>query len=77
MKCCPNRVDATALFICFYSLFDDCDYLCHGLLCCIDSTSILNDVVLNKRTTITDEEALKDAKRSLKAMLNDFLTQHW
>lgn len=39
--------------------------------------SILNDVVLNKRTTITDEAALKDAKRSLKAMLNDFLTQHW
>ena len=46
--------------------------LLYDLLC-----SILNDVVLNKRTTITDEAALKDAKRSLKAMLNDFLTQHW
>jgi len=44
----------------------------YDLLC-----SILNDVVLNKRTTITDEAALNDAKRSLKAMLNDFLTQHW
>ena len=47
-------------------------HLLYDLLC-----SILNDVVLNKRTTITDEAALKDAKRSLKAMLNDFLTQHW
>jgi len=38
--------------------------------------SILNDVVLNKRTSITDQAALKDAKRSLTVMLYDFLTQH-
>lgn len=37
--------------------------------------SILNDIVLNKRTSLTDKEALKDAKRSLGAMLNDYLLQ--
>ena len=37
--------------------------------------SILNDVILNKRTSLTDKEALKDAKRSLSVMLNDFITQ--
>jgi hypothetical protein len=39
-------------------------------------TEIVNDVVLNKRTSLTDKEALKDAKRSLSAMLNDFMSQH-
>jgi hypothetical protein len=39
--------------------------------------SILNDVVLNKRVSITDHAALKDAKRSLSAMLSDFLNQYW
>jgi hypothetical protein len=38
--------------------------------------SILNDVVLNKRVSITDQTALKDAKRSLSAMIYDFLLQH-
>ena len=39
------------------------------------SDSILNDIVLNKRTSLTDREALKDAKRSLGTMLNDYLSQ--
>jgi hypothetical protein len=34
-------------------------------------------VVLNKRVSITDHTALKDAKRSLSAMIYDFLQQHW
>jgi hypothetical protein len=33
-------------------------------------------VVLNKRVSITDQTALKDAKRSLSAMIYDFLLQH-
>jgi hypothetical protein len=36
----------------------------------------MNDVILNRRVTILDKEALLDAKRSLSVMLNDFLTQH-
>jgi len=38
--------------------------------------SIVNDVVFNRRTSITDREALQDAKRSLKAMIYDFLCKH-
>ena len=38
--------------------------------------SIMNDVILNRRVTILDKEALIDAKRSLSVMLNDFLQQH-
>ena len=38
--------------------------------------SIVEDVIFNRRVTLTDKDALKDAKRSLQAMLNDFLTQH-
>ncbi len=38
--------------------------------------SIVEDVIFNRRVSLTDKEALKDAKRSLQAMLNDFLTQH-
>ena len=40
------------------------------------TVSIMNDVILNRRVTILDKEALLDAKRSLSVMLNDFLTQH-
>eukprot|EP01036_Dinobryon_divergens_P028176 gene28176-37077_t len=39
------------------------------------TVSILNDIVLNKRTSLTDREALKDAKRSLGTMLSDYLSQ--
>ena len=38
--------------------------------------SIMNDVVLNRRVTILDKEALIDARRSLSVMLYDFLSQH-
>lgn len=38
--------------------------------------SIVNDVIFNKRTAITDKVALKDAKRSLNRMIYDFLVQH-
>lgn len=38
--------------------------------------SIVNDVILNQRTKITDVRALSDAQRSLRAMLYDFLLQH-
>jgi len=38
--------------------------------------SIMNDVILNRRVTILDKEALVDAKRSLTVMLGDFLRQH-
>ena len=46
------------------------------LIYCKCFCSILNDVVLNKRVSITDQAALKDAKRSLSVMLYDFLLQH-
>ena len=36
----------------------------------------MNDVILNRRVTILDKEALVDAKRSLTVMLGDFLRQH-
>jgi len=36
----------------------------------------MNDVILNRRVTILDKEALLDAKRSLTVMLGDFLRQH-
>ena len=36
----------------------------------------MNDVILNRRVTILDKEALLDAKRSLTVMLDDFLQQH-
>lgn len=39
-------------------------------------TSILNDVILNKKMKITDPAALVDAKRSLRSMLYDFLLQN-
>ena len=42
----------------------------------VPTMSIVNDVILNKRVSLTDKEALKDAKRSLSAMLSDFLLQH-
>jgi hypothetical protein len=42
-------------------------------MCC---GSIVNDVVFNKRTAITDKAALLDAKRSLSNMIYDFLQQH-
>jgi exonuclease SbcC len=37
---------------------------------------IVNDVFLNKKVSLTDQVALKDAKRSLGVMLDDFLTQY-
>eukprot|EP01038_Epipyxis_sp_PR26KG_P007397 gene7397-10082_t len=37
--------------------------------------SILNDVILNKRVSLSDKEALKDAKRSLSTMIYDFLKE--
>ena len=40
------------------------------------TVSIMNDVILNRRVTILDKEALIDSKRSLTVMLNDFLQQH-
>ena len=40
------------------------------------TVSIMNDVVLNRRVTILDREALIDARRSLSVMLYDFLSQH-
>jgi hypothetical protein len=40
------------------------------------TVSIVNDVILNKRISITDKDALIDARRSLSVMLNDFLVQH-
>eukprot|EP01031_Cornospumella_fuschlensis_P025758 gene25757-31108_t len=39
--------------------------------------SIVQDVVFNKRTAITDQSALLDAKRSLSAMIYDFMLQHY
>jgi hypothetical protein len=39
------------------------------------SALIVNDVFLNKRVSLTDQEALKDSKRSLKVMLTDFIQQ--
>lgn len=33
-------------------------------------------MILNRRMSLTDKEALKDAKRSLSVMLEDFLVQH-
>ena len=33
-------------------------------------------MILNRRMSLTDKEALKDAKRSLSAMLEDFLLKH-
>lgn len=39
--------------------------------------SIVNDVILNKKMKITDQAALLDAQRSLRAMIYDFLLQHW
>ena len=38
--------------------------------------ALVNDMILNRRMSLTDKEALKDAKRSLSAMLEDFLLQH-
>ena len=42
----------------------------------LPTMNIVEDVIFNKRVSLTDKEALKDAKRSLRAMLNDFLLQH-
>lgn len=39
-------------------------------------SSIANDVILNKRVSLTDREALVDAKRSLNVMINDFLREY-
>jgi hypothetical protein len=36
----------------------------------------MNDVILNKRTTILDKEALIDARRSLSVMLYDYSAHH-
>lgn len=38
--------------------------------------SIINDVLLNKRVSLTDKEALKDSIRSLTVMIDDFLSEH-
>ena len=35
----------------------------------VPTVSIINDVILNKRVSVTDKAALTDAKRSLTAML--------
>ena len=37
--------------------------------------SILNDVVLNKKLSITDQAALLDAQQSLQQMIYDFLNE--
>ena len=42
----------------------------------LSSFSIFNDVFMNKKLSLTDQDALVDAKRSLSTMLYDFLTQH-
>ena len=36
----------------------------------------MNDVILNRRVTILDKDALIDSKRSLSVMLNDFLKEY-
>lgn len=38
--------------------------------------SIMNDMILNRRVSITDKEALRDAQQSLSNMIYDFLSQH-
>jgi hypothetical protein len=38
--------------------------------------SIFQDVLLNKKLSLTDQEALIDSKRSLSQMIYDFLSQH-
>lgn len=42
----------------------------------VPARSIINDVLLNKRVSLTDKDALKDSIRSLTVMIDDFLSEH-